>query len=141
MRIEHELFIDAPVDTVWRLTTDVEAWPEMSKTMTSVRRIDEGPLTVGSRARVKQPGQRETTWTVTELDPPTTFAWTARVFGVDMVGSHHLAADGAGCRNRLAVELAGRRGRVLGRLIGGQIRRSITTENEGFKRHAERAGG
>lgn len=138
MRIEHEVFIEAPVETVWRLTTDVESWPDMSKTMTSVRRVDGGSLAVGSSARVKQPGQRETTWTVTVLDPPTTFAWVARVFGVQTIASHHLAAEGAGCRNRLGIELTGRGGRVLGALIGRQIRRSLATENEGFKRHAER---
>jgi uncharacterized membrane protein len=138
MRIEHEVFIEAPVDTVWRLTTDLEAWPDMSKTMTSVRRVDDGPLAVGSSARVKQPGQRETVWTVTVVEPPTRFVWTARALGVEMVASHDLAAEGAGCRNRLSIDLAGRGGRVLGALVGRQIRRSLATENEGFKRHAER---
>jgi len=36
--------------------------------MTSVERLDDGPITLGSRARVKQPGQRPAVWTVTELE-------------------------------------------------------------------------
>lgn len=137
MRFEDEVFIKAPVDEVWRLTTDVESWPAMSPTFTSVQRLDEGPLAVGSEARVKQPGQRPTTWTVTAVDPPTMFAWEARVLGVHMVASHHLSAVEGGCRNRLAVEMTGRGGRFLGMLIGRAMRRSLATENEGFKRHAE----
>lgn len=139
MKLEHELFIEAPVDEVWRLTTDVESWPAMSWTMTSVQRLDQGPLQVGSQARVKQPGQRPTVWTVTAVDAPNHFEWVARAFGVQMVASHHLAAAEGGCRNRLAVEMSGRGARLLGLLGGRAIRRSLATENAGFKRHAESA--
>ena len=64
MRIEHEVTIRASVDDVWALTIDVEALPTITPTMTSVRRLDNGPIGVGSKAVIKQPGQAERTWTV-----------------------------------------------------------------------------
>ncbi len=133
----HTLDIAAPIETVWALTADVESWPDMSPTMTSVKRLDDGPLQVGSQALVKQPAQRPTTWTVTRLDEPNHFEWTATVWGVTMTGIHHLEPTEGGCRNTLSVEMSGRGARLLNRIAGRQIQRAITQENEGFRAAAE----
>lgn len=149
MEISNELVIHAPLATVWQLTENVEGWPATSPTMQSVERLDDGPIRVGSTARVKQPAQRPTVWTVTEFVPNERFAWEATVWGWRMVAVHVLEPVAAGCRNTLTVSMTGRStgliGRLarrpLGRLIGRQIRKAITTENLGFKRHAEAATG
>ena len=47
MRLEHTIDINAPIDRVWDLTLDVEALPNLTSTMTSVERLDDGPLAVG----------------------------------------------------------------------------------------------
>jgi uncharacterized membrane protein len=137
--IASDLVIDATVDEVWALTVDVERWPELTPTMTSVERLDDGPLRVGSTARVVQPKQRPTVWTVTALDAPHTFEWEAKVLGVTMVGSHHLVSldDGARTRNELRLRLSGFGSGLLRRVLGGTFREAIQTENEGFKRVAE----
>lgn len=144
MLIEHEITIDAAVDVVWELTENVEGWPAITPTMTTVERLDDGPFGVGSRARVKQPAQRPTVWTVTRFEPNHVFEWEAKVFGVRMVGRHTITpiADSSATpvtRNTLQIEMTGRGAGVLGRLSGGRIRKAITTENEGFKRTAEAA--
>lgn len=140
MRIEHTLRIEAPVDVVWALTEDVEHWPDATPTMTSVERLDDGPLAVGSQARIKQPGQQARVWTVTRLDPGRTFAWSTTALGARMEGSHHLSDDGGACMNRLELELSGGTAGVVGRLLRGQLLKAITTENEGFKQAAESRG-
>lgn len=138
MQIENEVTIDAPAGTVWALTLDVEGWPSFTPTMTSVRRLDGGPLAVGSRAVVKQPGQGERTWTVTTLEPPRRFRWETRVLGTRMVGVHEAEPTGDhSCRSRLAVELTGWTSGLLGALLGKQIATAITTENAGLKQRAE----
>jgi hypothetical protein len=56
-----------------------------------------------------------------------------------MVGAHRLEPVAAGCRNTLTIDLEGLGAGLVGRLLGGQIQRAITTENEGFRRAAEQA--
>lgn len=137
--ISSDVRIDAPVDRVWALTVDVEGWPRVTPTMTSVERLDDGPLRVGSSARVVQPKQRPTVWTVTRLDAPHRFEWQAKVLTVTMTGTHRIDADGDGCRNRLGLELSGFGSGLLARLLGGTLRQAIETENQGFTRAAESA--
>ncbi|HMQ25668.1 MAG TPA: SRPBCC family protein [Acidimicrobiales bacterium] len=137
MRLEHELLINAPVDTVWALTLDVERWPESTPTITEVVRLDDGPLTIGSQARIKQPGQGPRVWTVSRLEAPHEFEWGTSLGTVRMRGGHHLAAEGDGCRNRLTLELEGVGSRLLGLVAGRAMRNAIARENEGFKATAE----
>lgn len=42
MQITDIIDIDAPIERVWELTVDVEAWPRYTPTMTSVERLDDG---------------------------------------------------------------------------------------------------
>lgn len=137
MDITHELLIQAPVEVVWQATIDIESWPSITPTVTAVERLDDGPVQVGSRARLEQPGQREKIWTVTTVQPNERFEWEAIVAGVRTVGSHRMAAAEGGCRNTLVITLHGRRGRLLGLLAGRSMRASLRKENAGFQRHAE----
>lgn len=136
-RIEHRIDIAAPVEWVWTLTEDIESWPDYSPTMNEIRKLDDGPLTVGSRARVKQPWQLPAVWTVTALEPPVLFEWSTRMGTVTIVAGHQLAATEEGCRQALVVDLAGAGSGLLGRLFGRRIAAAIAAENEGFKRQAE----
>jgi hypothetical protein len=54
-----------------------------------------------------------------------------------MTATHTLTPSGAGTSNRLTVDLSGRGSGLVARLLGGQIRKALTTENDAFKRAAE----
>lgn len=137
MRWEHAETIDAPAHVVWRITADIDGLPAVTPTVLSVERLDQGPMAVGSRVRLKQPRQSPAVWTVTRLEEGRVFVWQTRRLGVTMVGSHHVEDLGDTCRNTLAVELTGRGSRLLGALIGGRVRAAVATESAGFKRVAE----
>jgi uncharacterized membrane protein len=140
MTITDTLTIHAPADVVWALTEQVERWPELTPTMTKVERLDGGPLRVGSRARIAQPGLGSRTWTVVELDAPRRFAWQTRLGTVTMVGGHLVEPTAEGSRNTLTVELSGPGAGLLGRLARKKLAAAIHTENEGFRRGAEERG-
>lgn len=133
MRIQDEIHIDAPIARVWALTLDVESWPDATPTMTSVERLDEGELRVGSRARIVQPRQRPRVWTVDVLDAPRRFRWSARMGSVTMTGGHELSEVDGGTHNVLTLELTGFGSGLLGRLAGRQLAAALRAENEGFR--------
>ena len=132
MRIEHELLIPATPDTVWELTEDVQSWPTFTPTMTDIELLDPPPLTVGTRARIRQPSQPQRTWAVTALEPGRYFAWSTNAMGMTMTGSHLIEAAEDGTKQTLAVELTGRLAPILGRLLRRPIERSLAQENAGF---------
>jgi uncharacterized membrane protein len=137
MRWEHAETIDAPADAVWRITADIAGLPAVTPTVLAVERLDQVPLAVGSRVRLKQPRQTPAVWTVTRFDEGSAFVWQTKRLGMTMVGSHHIEDLGETCRNTLAVELTGWGSRLLGALIGGQVRTAIAIESAGFRKVAE----
>ncbi len=140
MHLEHTLDIVAPAEVVWGLTTDVERWPSLTPTITSVEKISDGPLAVGTQARIVQPGLRPAVWTVEELAAPRRFAWSTRLFGARFVGGHEVVANPSGSTtNRLTLDVTGLTAPLLALTAKKRLRSTLATENEGFRRAAQTA--
>ena len=131
--------IDAAPERVWDVMTDVERWPEWTETVTSVTRLDEGPLRLDSRARLEQPKLPPTEYVVTELSPGRSFTWVATSPGVRTTARHDVEAlPNGGTRVRLGVEQAGPLGKVMGRLFfKGLTDRYLAAEAAGLKVRSE----
>lgn len=124
---------------LWALTLDVESWPTFTPTMDSVV-LEDGPVAVGSRARIRQPNLPALTWTVLDLQDERLFTWSTTTMGITLVASHALAAQGDTTVQTLTVDLSGRGEPIVGRLVRGRLQRAIEQENDGFARAAEHHG-
>lgn len=132
--------IAAPAERVWEVLTDVEGWPQWTETVTSVERLDEGPLRSGSRARINQPKIPESEYVVTELDPGRSFTWVASGPGVTTTARHDVEALSDGrSRVTLAVEQSGWLGSLMGRFYRGLTDRYLANEAAGLKSRCEDA--
>ncbi|HSH44495.1 MAG TPA: SRPBCC family protein [Longimicrobiales bacterium] len=141
MKVEDRVYVEAPAGVVWRVTVDVERWPDWTPTVRSVARVDEGELGVGSVARIEQPGQPESEWVVRELEAGKRFVWETRRRGLRMVATHELSPRGRGTANLLRLDASGPVAVLLWPVLGVLMRRALTRENAGLKRHCERIAG
>lgn len=141
--MEHRVTIavDAPPERVWRLFLDVERWPEMTKSIREVRRMDGGPLHVGSEAIIEQPRLPRARWRVTELEPGRSFTWETTTGGVTTTGGHIVEPNGQGSTITLTLRLHGPFARLVYAFVGHLSRRYLSMEMEGFRRAAESVRG
>ena len=117
--------------------TDVERWPEWTESVTSVKRLDEGPLRLGSRARIKQPKFLPAVWEVTDIDAPRSFTWVTRSPGIVASGKHRVERTNKGSKATLSVAYAGLLGGVVARLLARLTDRYLMFEAAGLKQRSE----
>ncbi len=112
--------------TLWETLEDLPAWPEWCPTFTSVQ--PDGPLEVGTTARVLQPGLRPAVWTVDEVSRGRSFRWSSRGPGFVIVADHHLQPTGPGSTVRLSLRVTGPMAWAVGLIAGRTMRRYLRQE-------------
>jgi len=128
--------IDAPVEVVWAVFTDVERWPTWTRSVTSVELID-GPMRLGAKARIRQPQLPTVVWTVTDWNPGRSWSWTATGPGARTQASHVLTASGAGTIAEQSIVSSGPIGRLLAFVWRSLTRRYLAMEAAGLKQRCE----
>jgi len=109
--------VSASMAAVWRVLSDVEAWPTWTATMIAVQGREGTALKIGAGFSVRQPRLRPTTWVVTALEPPCSFQWTSRSPGLCVQADHLLEAAGpTACSALLRVRFTGLFAPLAGRL-------------------------
>lgn len=130
--------VDAAAAVVWEVMTDVQAWSTWTASVTTVERLDEGPLRVGSRARIVQPKIPTVVWEVGELVEGTSFTWTSGSALARTTAVHQVTPDGVDrCHVRLSVAQEGPIGSVVGRMYRGLTDRYLAMEAAGLTARAE----
>jgi uncharacterized membrane protein len=132
--------IEAPPAAVFAVLRDVEAWPEWTASMTSIKRMDEGPFGIGSRAMVRQPGLRPAVWQITAFVDGRRFTWVTGGPGVQVEADHVIDPSGAGSRVTLTFRFSGFLAPLLRLTHGGLVRRYLSLEANGLKSRCERTG-
>ena len=129
--------IDAPIDVVWSVFTDVERWPTWASSFTSVELID-GPMRLGAKARIRQPRLPTLVWEVTKWSPGHSWTWTATSPGARTEASHVLTRSGEGTLAEQSITSSGPLGRVAAFLWRSVTRRYLAIEAAGLKQQSER---
>lgn len=129
--------IEASPERVWQVMSDVERWHEWTPSVTDIRRLDDGPLAVGSSALIRQPRFPAARWKVTELEPARGFTWINTGPGIRVVARHSIAPATDGCLVTLALDYHGVLGGLLGRLTRGITERYVGYEARGLKARSE----
>jgi hypothetical protein len=144
--VDFDISVDiaAPPDIVWGVMIDGERWHEWTPSVRSIRRIDDGPLRVGSRALIRQPKFPPAMWTVTALEPGRSFTWRSGAPGMWVYANHSVTSIEGGTRAALRLHFDGPLGRLLGRMTRAINNRYLGLEAAGLKRRSEdraRTGG
>jgi uncharacterized membrane protein len=138
VQADYTVRVAAAPQRVWDVLADVENWPSWTPSVTSVTRLDDGPLRVGSKVKIKQPRLPTTTWTVTELSPGESFTWTAAGPGFRTTASHRIQPTETGSVVMLTLHQQRLVGGLIGRFTASLTNRYLAMEGNGLKDRAER---
>ena len=129
--------IAASPERVWAVLSDLERWPDWTPSMRSLKRLDSGPLAVGSTVRVHQPKLRPANFVVTRLEPGRGFDWVTRSIGLTVTGRHWIEPISAGSRVTLSIHFVGTLAPLITWLTRRLIVRYVDLEANGLKQRSE----
>ena len=129
--------INAPADRVYEVMADIARWHEWTPSVTGIKRLDSGPLAVGSRALIRQPKFPPALWTVVAVQAGRSFTWTNRAPGIEVTAHHSVDTVGRISRATLSLRYDGLLGGLLARLTRGITNRYLQMEANGLKKRAE----
>ena len=132
--------IAAPAERVWEVMIDTNRWHEWTPSITSVKRLSDAPIAVGSRVLIRQPKIPPASWTVTAIEPGASFTWVSVGPGMRIIARHSVESVGDGSRATLSLELQGVLGGLFGRMTRGITERYLALEARGLKARSENSG-
>lgn len=132
--------IASPAERVWQVMSDTDRWHEWTPSITSIKRLDNGPFAVGSRLLIRQPKFPPAWWKVTSIEPGRGFTSISLGPGMRVIAHHRVEATEAGSRATLSLELQGMLGGFFGRLTKGITERYLEFEANGLKARSEDPG-
>jgi hypothetical protein len=138
MNLQISTDIRAESKSVWATLMDVERWPEWTRSVDRVERLDDGEFGIGSRARIRQPRIPVAIWKVTEFKSGRSFTWVSEAFGIRSVGTHMVEPRGEGTVSLiLTIVQTGWLARLVRSRAEKTAREYLAMEAQGLKRRCE----
>ena len=137
MEFQTTIDIVASPRLVWAVMSDVERWPEWTASVRSIRKLDAGPIRVGSRMLIRQPKFPPALWVVTAVEPERGFTSKSGAPGLRVHANHRIVPTASGSRVTLALHYTGVLGGVLARATRGLTGRYLAMEATGLQRRSE----
>jgi len=130
-----EIFIDAPIEAVWRILSDIPRWPAWQPDITSMRL--EGDLQPGAVFRWKALGSTLSAQ-LQAVEPPRQIGWISHTAGMKSTHIYMLEAHGARTRVVTEESLAGWVPRVHKALTPHFLEDLLQSSLERLKQQVER---
>ncbi|HEX2547831.1 MAG TPA: SRPBCC family protein [Ramlibacter sp.] len=135
MKIEESVTIDASPETIFGIWSEVDRWKLWDPdTKEAVLR---GPFAVGAQGRIVPTKGRGVPMAVTECTANRSFTVEAAIPLFRMRFDHELVPGAQGTRVTHRVTFSGPLTPVLGRIVGGQVRKGLPVTMQSLKRYAE----
>jgi hypothetical protein len=131
--------VDAPPERVWQVISDVDHWHDWTDSVSSIKRINNGPFAVCTMILIKQPKFPPALWRLSEIIPNRSFTWTSSGPGFQAIASHRIEPIRTGSRVTLTLEYKGMLGGAFGKLTAGITERYMAMEATGLKKRSEGA--
>ena len=88
MNLQVSADIRAGSQSVWATLIDVARWPEWTRSVESIERLDAGTFGIGSRLRIRQPRVPAAIYAVTDFQPGRSFTWVGESFWIKSTAGH-----------------------------------------------------
>ena len=118
--------------------SDVESWPLWTASVKKIKRLDDGPLRIGSKMKIYQPKLPPALWRVTALEDAHSFKGITSGPGISVTAHHHIEETDGGSKVTLSIEFHGLFGPLIARLTSKLNEHYLHLEAEGLKKRAER---
>ena len=132
-----EIDISAPPSRVFEVMSDLDKWPEWTRSVASVKRLGDKPFAPGTKVLVRQPGLPPAVWKISEIEQGKSFTWVSSGPGIHVVARHSAAAAPGGSRVTLYLEYKGLMGQLFARLTEKITERYMNYEATGLKARSE----
>ena len=129
--------ISVPPSHVWIIMSDIEHWHLWTPSVRKIRRLDKGPITVGSKALIFQPKLPPAFWRVTAIEHERGFTWVTSGPGMSITGRHYIEPTLGGSKVTLSIQYNGILAPILSRLTAKLTDRYLGFEAAGLKKQSE----
>jgi uncharacterized protein YndB with AHSA1/START domain len=113
-----DVLIEAPIEIVWQVLSDIENWPRWNKSVSKIRVT--GPIVPGT-SFVWAGGGSKIVSRLEDVDPPKRIAWSGKTLGIRAIHVWELAAEGNGTHVHTVESFEG----LVARLFRGFARKTL----------------
>lgn len=136
--LEVTRFVRVDPGALWRLVSDVDRWDELLPTIDEVTRLSApGPVAVGARFRVRQPGIPTADYEITDWRTGTGFTWESSGLSMRATASHVLDPVEGGTSLTVGIRWSGPAAWLARALLARKARGYLQAEADAFARLAE----
>ena len=135
MKFAHTVETTAPPEKIWAAWTDVKRWPEWDTELASASL--EGSFALGAKGKLKPKRGAASDFTIWELMPGESYAFTTRLPLCALKVRRHLTRKDGGAYFTHEVSFVGPLSTVFANLLGRRYREALPVIMENLRNIAE----